>query len=235
MEMTRIWAMPSKHTFTIEPISELLKKYVGDGSGWIDPFAGYNSPAEVKNDLNTEIPVECYMDALLFIEGIEESSCKGVLLDPPYSIHQVRECYKGIGYDQLRIKPTSMDYWASIKNNMARVMKYDGIAICCGWSSMGLGKNRGFEMIEVLLVPHGGSKNDTIVTVERKVGEFSGTFEKKSRTKRELTYEDKQAIVARLRAGKEKKRLEMEAQSEPSHHEEIVEEKVIILKPRRIR
>ena len=33
---------------------------------------------------------------------------------------------------------------------------------------MGIGKNRGFEMIEILLVPHGGSKNDTIVTVEQK-------------------------------------------------------------------
>lgn len=29
-------------------------------------------------------------------------------------------------------------------------------------------KNRGFEMLEVLLVPYGGSKNDTIVTVEAK-------------------------------------------------------------------
>jgi len=34
---------------------------------------------------------------------------------------------------------------------------------------MGIGKNRGFEMVEILLVPHGGSKNDTIVTVERKL------------------------------------------------------------------
>lgn len=29
--------------------------------------------------------------------------------------------------------------------------------------------NRGFEMIEILLVPHGGSKNDTICTVEKKL------------------------------------------------------------------
>ena len=35
--------------------------------------------------------------------------------------------------------------------------------------SNGIGKNRGFEMLEILLVPHGGSKNDTIVTVERKL------------------------------------------------------------------
>ena len=34
---------------------------------------------------------------------------------------------------------------------------------------MGLGENRGFTMMRILLVPHGGSKNDTIVTVEQKM------------------------------------------------------------------
>jgi len=61
-----------------------------------------------------------------------------------------------------------MGYWGDIKNEMARIIKPHGIAICCGWSSGGIGKNRGFEILEILLVPHGGSKNDTIVTVERK-------------------------------------------------------------------
>lgn len=161
--------MPNSHTFTIRPIAELLGRYVGNGSEWIDPFAGYYSPAEVKNDLNPKTLVDYHMDALLFLEGIEDFSYKGVLLDPPYSISQVKEHYEGVGFEQLEVKPTSMEYWASIKNNMARIIKSGGIAICCGWSSMGLGKNRGFEMLEILLVPHGGSKNDTIVTVERKL------------------------------------------------------------------
>jgi hypothetical protein len=32
-----------------------------------------------------------------------------------------------------------------------------------------MGKTNGFEIEEILLVPHGGWHNDTIVTVERKV------------------------------------------------------------------
>ena len=52
---------------------------------------------------------------------------------------------------------------------MARILKPGGKAICFGWNSMGLGKNRGFEMTRILLVPHGGSKNDTICTVEVKL------------------------------------------------------------------
>ena len=40
--------------------------------------------------------------------------------------------------------------------------------MCFGWNSSGVGIKRGMKLIEVLLVPHGGSHNDTIVTVERK-------------------------------------------------------------------
>lgn len=58
----------------------------------------------------------------------------------------------------------------AIENLIQRIIKPGGTAICFGWSSMGLGKSRGFEMTRVLLVPHGGSKNDTIVTVEKKNG-----------------------------------------------------------------
>ena len=36
---------------------------------------------------------------------------------------------------------------------------------------MGVGIKRGFEMTRILLVPHGGNKNDTICTVEVKLNE----------------------------------------------------------------
>lgn len=43
-----------------------------------------------------------------------------------------------------------------------------GLAISCGWNSNGFGRNRGFELVRVLLVAHGQHHNDTIVIVERK-------------------------------------------------------------------
>ncbi len=49
------------------------------------------------------------------------------------------------------------------------MIKVGGYAISFGWNSSGFGKKRGFEIIEILLVAHGGRHNDTIVTVERKV------------------------------------------------------------------
>ena len=52
--ISKAWAMPSAWTFTIKPIAALLERYVGDGAGWVDPFAGDNSPAEIRNDHNPE-------------------------------------------------------------------------------------------------------------------------------------------------------------------------------------
>ena len=42
---------------------------------------------------------------------------------------------------------------------------------------MGIGKTLGFDMLEILLVPHGGVRNDTIVTVEKKRTEIQGVFD----------------------------------------------------------
>jgi hypothetical protein len=159
--------MPNKDTFTIKPIRHIVNKYIGCGDGWIDPFAGENSPAEITNDLNPEKPTKFHADALSFLRTIDSESVVGVLYDPPYSITQAKQVYDSFGADKFN--PASMMYWSDCKNEISRVLKIGGIAICCGWNSNGIGKKRLFRMDEVLIVPHGGSKNDTIVTVETKV------------------------------------------------------------------
>ena len=159
--------MPSMHTFTIEPIRQLICRYVGDGKGWIDPFAGENSPAEITNDLNPEKPSKYHMHALDFAKMLD-GTYNGCLFDPPYSLTQVKECYASIGCEDFMSQDAS-HFPYDIKREIAKRIKPDGIVICCGWNSGGFGKKLGFEMIEILLVPHGRTHNDTIVTVERKV------------------------------------------------------------------
>lgn len=156
MKIERIWAMSNKWTFDIKPIKELLKNEV-IGKWWLDPFSGKNGKkyAQITNDIEQN-----GFDALNFMQGRKDNEFDGVLYDPPYSITQARK------YGKKEF--SSMKYWAECKNEIARIIKPGGKAICFGWSSMGLGKNRGFEMNRILLVPHGGSKNDTIVTVETK-------------------------------------------------------------------
>ena len=165
MIINRVWAMPNKWTFTIKPIKELLERYVSSNKYWCDPYAGKYSPAQVKNDLNGLH--EFCMDALDFLKTRKDNEFNGVLLDPPYSLRQVSEHYKKANI-KITGWHTSAGHNAEIKNQASRILKKNGIVVTFGWNSMGLGKKRGFEKIEILLVPHGGSKNDTIVTVERK-------------------------------------------------------------------
>lgn len=166
MILERKWAMPNRWTFTIKPIKDLLHEEVY--GLWCDPFAGKNSPAKLTNDLNPGMTATSHQDALTFLKSIPTDSVDGVLFDPPYSITQAAECYRSYGKEKLRMSVANMGYWAACKNEIARIIKTGGKAICFGWSSMGIGLKRGFSMDRVLLVPHGGSKNDTIVTVERK-------------------------------------------------------------------
>lgn len=172
MRYSRIWAMPDKWTFTIQPIRELVYKYIGSGQNWIDPFAGKNSPAELTNDLNPNRPTNLHLDGLTFIKKQPSNTFSGILYDPPYSFTQAKECYDNYGADLFNDheeSPTNMGYWGACKGEIQRIIKVGGIAICCGWNTNGVGHNRGFEMLEILIVPHGGSKNDTLVTVERKI------------------------------------------------------------------
>ena len=101
MIINRVWAMPNKWTFKIPPIAELLNRYVGDGKGWADPFAGMNSPAQLTNDLNPEMPSLYHMDAPEFLNMLLDrgyaESLNGCIFDPPYSFYELVRCYKSIG------------------------------------------------------------------------------------------------------------------------------------------
>lgn len=157
MKIERVWAMPNRWTFTIKPIGGLLKEEMIGVS--IDPFAGRNSPATVTNDLVEKAGTN--IDALEFLKFTPSNWYDTALYDPPYSITQARK-YGSKSY-------ASMKYWKDCKDELARILKPGGKAICFGWNSMGLGKGRGFRMDRILMVAHGGSKNDTIVTVETKL------------------------------------------------------------------
>lgn len=66
------------------------------------------------------------------------------------------------------METTQSSFWTNRKNACDRLLKNGGIAICCGWNTVGFGKERGYMLEEILMVCHGGAHNDTIVTVERK-------------------------------------------------------------------
>lgn len=169
MIINREWAMPNSSTFTIPPIKKLVTRYTeGENKVIIDPFANNCKIGIVTNDLNPRFDTTHHLDALVFLKLLENESADVVLYDPPYSLRQVKECYEGVGIT-VTAEHTKASWRAKHLDEIARILKPNGICLCFGWNTNGVGKKRGFEMVEVLIVAHGGSKNDTLCTVERKL------------------------------------------------------------------
>ena len=156
MKIARRWAMPNKRTFDIKPIRMLIEKQSVNISKWIDPF-----------------PYPYKKEALKYLSGFKDNSVEGVLFDPPYSPRQLKECYDNLG---MTLTDTKSSVWSKWKDEIARVIQPGGKCISFCWNSGGLGKNRGFKIVEILLVAHGGNHNDTICTVEKKINKTVGDF-----------------------------------------------------------
>lgn len=166
MNMERVWAMPSKNTYTIKPIKELLQEEMIGFS--VDPFANVSTICDVNNDINGDCDHVTSHDALEFLKCHKDGEVDTVLFDPPYSPRQVSECYKAVGVKVSNLM-TSGKFWADMRNEIARIVPVGGKVISFGWNSTGMGKKRGFEITRILMVAHGGNHNDTIVTVETKI------------------------------------------------------------------
>ena len=172
MKIERKWAMPNAWTFSIKPIYELLKRYKIEDGEWIDPFAGKFSPAKWTNDGHPDRISKFHLDAFEFAKTCEQltgrPSFDGVLFDPPYSNRQISEHYKKVGKKATSLD-TSANFYSRIKSEIGKKIRTGGYAISFGWNTVGFGKKNGFEIVEILIVSHGGSKNDTLVTVEVKL------------------------------------------------------------------
>jgi len=163
--ISREWAMPDGRTFNINPIRRCVYRHLHGVS--VDPFANSSLIASATNDLDPECGAQYCMDALDFLRLFDEWSVDTVLFDPPYSPRQVAECYREQGMT-VNMQTTQASFWADLKREVARIVKPGGKVVTCAWNSGGIGESMGFDIVEILLVAHGGWHNDTIVTVEQK-------------------------------------------------------------------
>lgn len=165
----RVFAMPNHNTFMIKPIGELVRKYLVGAETIIDPFARNSDIGTITNDMDRSTSAMHHYEAVDFIGIVRNAGIEAdaVLMDPPYSPRQISESYKGVGM-KVHATHTQSSFYTKVKDALDGILKTDGIAITCGWNSGGFGVVRGYELLEVLLVNHGGAHNDTIVTVEIK-------------------------------------------------------------------
>lgn len=176
---TRVWSKATAWTFEMHPVKVLLEKYVDNGYNWIDPFAGKNSPAQYTNDHNPanalfykdkkhngRLHYHSKLEALDFCK-MGDMKFDGVIFDPPYSFTQVKEHYQVLGLPVTKGN-TSMQFYSQIKDEVCKRINDGGYAISFGWNTNGFGKARGFKIVEIMAIAHGGHRNDTLVVVEKK-------------------------------------------------------------------
>lgn len=168
MKFERVYAKASPWTFSIPPIKALVDRYVGDGVGWVDPFAGYNSPAEFTNDMHPNRNARWHMEAEEFCRMIAAGrQFNGVLFDPPYSLYQISKHYAELGSKATPLD-TSDRFYNRVMDAIYTAVKPGGYVLSFGWNSNGFGKHRGFEPVELLIVRHGGHRYDTLCNVEQR-------------------------------------------------------------------
>lgn len=177
MIITREWAMPNSRTFKIKPIKNIIERYqeqLLDNSLVLDPFSNNNVVIDRErlslktNDIDPQYETDYSLDALDFLKLFDNESVDMVLYDPPYSPRQVSEVYKKLDMS-VNMQTTQSSYWGNQKKEISRIVKKGGYVMTFGWNSGGIGKTKGFEIVEILMVAHGGWHNDTIVTIERKI------------------------------------------------------------------
>ena len=167
---TREWAMPSADTFSIKPIGEFVRRYIQNGVS-VDPFARNGTLATITNDINPNTSAQYHMDAIDFLDmyAVGGALADVVILDMPYSPRQISECYQELGRKVTMADTQSGNLYRRVRDAVMPILNPDGIVLSFGWNTVGMGKKRGFEIVEILLVCHGGAHNDTICMAEKRI------------------------------------------------------------------
>ena len=153
----REWGMPNHETFDIKPIGDLVRHYLKGAPVSVDPYARNKDWATFTNDLNPNTTAQRHMDAVDFLLALhaEQVVADLMLVDPPYSVRQVKECYDSIGHKMQQGDALLGAVRKRLKGAIDAIVRPGGIVIWCGWNTVGMGKTLGYVQREILITCHG--------------------------------------------------------------------------------
>ncbi len=166
--------MPNGDTFSVPPIGDFVRRYLAASRISVDPFARDKRWATHTNDLNPATQAEHHMDAEDFLRSLAGTVADLFIFDPPYSPRQISECYKNVGREVGMEGTQNGALYKRVRDAAMPLLADDAVVLSFGWNSAGMGTKRGFEIIEILLVAHGGGHNDTICVAERRQKDLVG-------------------------------------------------------------
>lgn len=170
LRFTRTFAMPNAETFSIQPIGEFVRAYLACSKVSVDPFARNRDWATHTNDIDPATSARSHQDAEAFLKELAANGVAADLafFDPPYSPRQISEHYKAAGLQVTATDTQNGRLYKRVRDALDRLIIPGGIVLSFGWQSTGMGTGRGYELIETMLVAHGGGHNDTICIAECK-------------------------------------------------------------------
>lgn len=148
-----------RYTFEAPKIREWLEKRAKGKV--LNLFAGKTNLNldEVRNDLDNSMVADYHKDAYEFVKGWNKGKFDTIILDPPYSYRKSMEKYNGNYTSRFNL----------IKNEIPRILADNGIVITFGYHSTFMGKKRGFKLLDICLICHGGAQHDTIAIIEGRI------------------------------------------------------------------
>jgi hypothetical protein len=170
VRFTRAFAMPNAATFSIQPIGEFVRAYLACSKVSVDPFARDRDWATYTNDIDPATSAQWHEDAETFCRALDAKGIRAdlALFDPPYSPRQISEHYKSAGLPVTGDDTQNGRLYRRVRDALDIVLTPGAIVLSFGWQSAGMGVGRGYELLETLLVAHGGGHNDTICIAEKK-------------------------------------------------------------------
>jgi hypothetical protein len=170
--INRVWDMPNADTMLVPSIRQFALKYLAQSKCSVDPFARNCRLCKYTNDLNPDTAAEWHLEASDFLRMLvaQQVVADVVVFDPPYSVRQIQEVYQRVGREPFSFNDhEQVGRWNEEKDLISKLLEPGGICLHLGWHTNGMCKERGFVIEEILLVPHGGCRNDTICMAERKL------------------------------------------------------------------
>ncbi len=166
MKFTRSFGLQTKDTLRCKESFSVVRKYL-EGKKVVDPFARNCEFAyPYTNDINPETKAEDHLDVEDYLEIWHslEDTFDGAIYDPPFSDRQAKEAYQ-----QTTNLYTLGGKILRIERSLGDLIIPGGYVVKFGYNSNF--SHKAFECVEIKLVRYGGSMNDMIISVHKKMFE----------------------------------------------------------------
>lgn len=173
MRINKVWAIPNKSIFECLPIKNFLVRYLSMSKDSIDPFAADSTLTNYRNDPNPNSSAPYHMKALEFLKMLrlthKSLHSNLVLFNPPYLLCRFKERYESVGLHYGQKDEWELNRWVVERDVIKDLVTLGGFVLNFGQTTNRMGRKRGFQIEELLVISYNGAHKDTLCIAEKKI------------------------------------------------------------------